>query len=83
MQFFFTLFIFMNKAKTANKSPFTGTERPKEKILSAFNFLKARFNFLKGRLRRLFPSPETGNKSGMNMKSDFGRPPCREMMQTP
>ena len=49
MQFFFTLFIFMNKAKTANKSPFTGTERPKEKILSAFNFLKARFNFLKCR----------------------------------
>ena len=34
-------------------------------------------------LRRLFPSPETGNKSGMNMKSDFGRPPCRIMMQTP
>lgn len=37
----------------------------------------------KGRLRRLFLSPETGNKSGMNMKSNFGRPPCREMMRTP
>ena len=35
MQFFFTLFIFMNKAKAANKSPFTGTETPKEFFLSA------------------------------------------------
>ena len=56
-------------------------------VAMSFTFDKAKEQAVSvmriGPLRRLFPSPETGNKSGMNMKSNFGRPPCREMMQTP
>lgn len=56
-------------------------------VAMSFTFDKAKEQGVsvmrKGRLRRLFLSPETGNKSGMNMKSNFGRPPCREMMRTP
>ena len=56
-------------------------------VAMSFTFDKAKEQAVsvmrKGRLWRLFLSPETGNKTGMDMKSNFGNPACRVMMQTP